>query len=143
MSEPVPTIDPIVGDAPWPDAELVMLDLLSPLVPTGTTVTHTDEDLTPPCIQVQRIGGTNDGVTDRPLIQITCYGATRQEAWSLTRLVEQHILAAPGHAISGDYVTDACIDYATTSVAGRQTPYDNPDIRTVISDYRVDFRRPW
>lgn len=141
MSDPV--VDEIVPEDPWPDAELVLLDLLSPLVPTGTTVTHTDEDLTPPCIQVQRIGGTNDGVTDRPLVQVTCYGSTRQEAWTLARLVEQHVLAAPGHAINGDYTENAVIDYAATSVAGRQTQYENPDVRTVISDYRVDLRRPW
>jgi hypothetical protein len=134
-------IDP--GD-PWPDVELTMMDLLTPLLAGGgTTVTHTDENLAPPCIQVQRVGGANDGVTDRAMIQVTCYGTTRATAWALSREVEQYILTSPGHAITGDYVEDVCIDRAETTVAGLQLPYENPDIRTVVSNYRIDFRRPW
>lgn len=134
---------PWPDEPPWPDAELVLLDLLKPLVPAGTTVTQTDEDLTPPCIQVQRIGGTNDGITDRPLMQVTAYGRTRPDAWELARAVEQHILAAGGTAVSGEHVTTVLIDHTETSTAGRQTPYVNPDIRTVISDFRLDFRRQY
>jgi hypothetical protein len=100
----------------FPDAELVMLDLLAPMV-GGATVTHTDENLTAPCIQVQRIGGPNDGVTDQPTVQTSCFGATRQQAWELSRQVEQVVLAATGTAVTGDYVTGVLIDSASTQTA--------------------------
>lgn len=128
--------------APFPDAELVALDLLEPLAGDGLTVTHTDMDLSAPTIQVQRTGGTDDGVTDRPVLQVTAYGATRQQAWDLFRSAQQVVLASPGTAVSGDYVTGVLIDRARTVVAGRQLPYENPDLRTVVGELGLDFRRP-
>jgi hypothetical protein len=128
--------------APFPDAELVALDLLEPLAGQGLTVTHTDEDLAAPTIQVQRTGGPDDGITDRPVLQVTTYGATRQQAWDLFRSAQQIILAAGGSAVTGDYVTNVLIDYTGTVSAGRQLPYENPDLRTVVGEFRLDFRRP-
>jgi hypothetical protein len=127
---------------PWPDAELVYLDLLEPLGGPNTSVTHTDEDFEPPAIQVQRTGGSDDGVTDRAQMQVTCFGRTRQEAWALSGQVQQLVLSmSGGGVVSGDYVTNVLIDYTETTVAGRQLPYTNPDMRTVVSEFRTDFRR--
>jgi hypothetical protein len=125
----------------WPDAELVMLDMLSPLITTAT-VTHTDEDLAPPAIQVQRTGGTDDGVTDRPTVQITCYGTTRAQAWELNNAVQELVLSkSGGGVVSGEFVIDVLIDHTRTLVAGRQLPYANPNIKSVISEYRMDMRQ--
>jgi len=129
--------------APYPDAELVMMDLLKPVAAPGTTVTHTDENLVPPYILVQRIGGPDDGVTDHAIIQISTFGSTRPQAWSLYRDVQQVILAACGTAVSGDFVTDVLIDYTETISSGKQIPYPNPDIRFIVAEYRVDLRRPF
>jgi hypothetical protein len=127
---------------PYWDIELIMLDLLEPLGGPNTTVTHTDEDFTPPAIQVQRVGGTDDGVTDRAQVQVTCFGATRVAAWQLNNQVQQRVLSVSGGGVvSGDYVTGAVIDHTETTASGRQLPYTNPDMRTVVSEFRVDTRR--
>lgn len=128
----------------YPDAELVMLDLLAPVAAPGLTVTHTDEDLTPPAIRVARVGGTDDGVTDHAIVQTTCYGTTRQAAWALAELARQTVLGVTGGGVvTGDYVTDVCVDHTETVIAGRQLPYVNPDIRTVVTDHRIDLRRQY
>ncbi|GEL19360.1 phage tail termination protein [Pseudonocardia asaccharolytica] len=128
---------------PFPDAELLLLDLLEPIAGDGTTVTHTDTDLAAPCVQVMRTGGRDDGVTDRARMQITCYGADRRAAWELSARVAQVVLAAGGTAVTGDYVTNVLIDSTATIIAGRELGQRNPDLRIVISEFWVSFRRPW
>lgn len=124
----------------FPDAELVALDLLAPI---AATVTHTDESLTAPAVQVQRIGGSDDGITDRPRVQVRCYGATRAEAWSLGEQVRQRVLAAAGTGVTGEYVTDVLIDSARTVTPVQQLPERNPDLRVVTATYELSMRRPW
>lgn len=124
---------------PYPDAELVMLDLLAPV---AATVTHTDDDLTAPTVQVARVGGSDDGVTDRPRIQVTCYGATRAQAWALAEQARQIVTAAGGTAVSGDNVTGIYIDSARTATPAQQLPERNPDLRTVTATYLLGLRRP-
>lgn len=128
---------------PYPDAELVLLDLLEPVGGPDTTVTHTDEDLTAPCLQVQRTGGPDDGVTDHATMQVTCYGATRAQAWQLYRDAQQAVLAAGGTAVTGHYVTNVLVDHTETIASGRQLPYNNPGFQVVVSEFRVDLRRPF
>lgn len=132
-----------VLEIPYPDAELVLMDLLKPVAAPGTTVTHTDQNVTVPCILIQRTGGPDDGVTDHAIIQVNTYGATRALAWQLYRDVQQVILAACGTIVSGDFVTNVLIDYTETISSGKQVPYINPDIRFIVAEYRVDLRRPF
>lgn len=126
--------------APYPDAELVMLDLLSSV---AAGVTHTGDALQAPTVQVQRIGGSDDGVTDRPRVQVTCYGATRAEAWQLAEETRQIVLAAAGTAVSGSYVTGVLIDSTRTVTPAQQLPERNPDLRVVSAAYELAMRRPW
>ncbi len=117
-----------------------MLDLLGEV---AAGVTHTDDDLTAPTVQVQRTGGSDDGITDRPRIQVTCYGATRAQAWTLAEQSRQLILAAAGTAVSGQYVTGVLIDSTRTVTPGQQLPERNPDLRVVGAAYELAMRRPW
>lgn len=119
----------------WPDAEAVALDILTP---TGATVvTATDENLEPPVIQVARIGGSDDGVTDRPRVEVEVFGGTRAQAWQLTEECRQLI-----HATSGTTVNGVLCDRAVTETPAQGLPYPNPDVRRVVATYRLDFRRP-
>lgn len=119
---------------PWPDAELVVLDLLET---TGVSpVTATDEELAPPVIQVMRLGGSDDGITDRPRIEVDCFGGTRAQAWQLAEQCRQLILAAGGTAVNG-----TLIDRSATETPVQQVPYGNPDVRRVQAIYRLDLRR--
>lgn len=117
----------------FPDAENVVMTLLDPL---GSTVTSLPRQVVPPVIVVNRVGGTDDGITDRPLVQVSCYGTDRPAAWSLSGQCQQAILNASGQAVGG-----ILVDSTGTAAGGQQVPDLNPDDRRVISTYRLAIRR--
>ncbi len=126
--------------APFPDAELVVMDLLSTI---GTTVAATGEDITGPTILIQRVGGSDDGVTDRPVIQVVCLAPDRHQAWGMARQAQQVILACGGTVVTGEFVTDVLIDSARTVTPPDQVPDKNNALRPVAAQYRLGLRRPW
>jgi hypothetical protein len=50
----------------WADAEKVVMALLAPI---ARTVTSTPNPLVAPLIRVQRVGGSDDGITDHPRVE--------------------------------------------------------------------------
>lgn len=121
--------------APFPDAETVVMDLLAQVAPT---VTATPADLTPPVIRVNRVGGSDDGITDTPRMEIACYGVDRPQAWYLSEQCRQIILSAYGVMVG-----DVLIDSTRTDNPPTQVPYAaTEDTRRVVSYYRLGWRRP-
>lgn len=120
---------------PFPDAESVVLALLEPVAPT---VTATPADLVPPLIRVQRVGGSDDGITDYPRMEIACYGKDRAQAWQLAEQCRQIVLGSVRTLAGG-----ALIDNARTDNAPNQIPYvTTEDVRRVVSYFRLAVRRP-
>lgn len=130
---------------PFPDAESVMMDLLDP---HGETVTATPETIEPGLIQVERIGGPDDGVTDRPRVRVTCFGATRATAWAMTRATQQVVLASGGTMVTGpetaaEYPGGVLIDKAFTATPPKQVPESGRGSRQIETVYEIHLRRPW
>lgn len=123
---------------PWPDAELVVLDLLDPI---GSTVLETGDEIPVGTILIQRVGGADDGVTDRPVMQIVCFHTDRTAAWSLARQVQQVMHAAGGTAVTGEHVNDVLIDSVRTVTPPDLMPDRNPNLRPVAAQYRLGLRR--
>lgn len=121
---------------PWPDAEKVFRDLLTPL---ARTVTQTDpgETFAEPIIQVQRVGGSDDGITDRPRMEVAVHAPTRAQAWSIAEDARQTILAAKATRVGG-----VLVDKTVTETPAQQLPDPVRDVRKVVALYRADFRRP-
>ncbi|WP_143267146.1 DUF3168 domain-containing protein [Amycolatopsis thailandensis] len=119
---------------PFPDAETVVLALLEPVAPT---VTATPADLTPPLIRVQRVGGSDDRITDHPRMEIACYGSDRADAWQLAEQCRQLILGSIRTRVAG-----VLIDSARTDNPPTQVPYaTTEDVRRVLGYYRLSWRR--
>lgn len=123
------------------------MDLLDPQV-AGPVVTALPTTLTAPLTQVERIGGVDNGVTDRPRVRITSFGATRQLAWRSAREIQQILAAAPGTLITGpsiapEYPSGVMFDRVATSTGAKQVPELGRDARQVETVYEVDLRRPW
>ncbi len=132
---------------PYPDAELVLLDLIDPHTP-GPVVTATPTTLTAPLTLVERIGGPDDGVTDRPRMKVTCFGATRQEAWVMTRGIQAVILAAGGTMVTGQYTVGeypggVLIDKAVTGTPPKQMAESGRNARQIETVFEIHLRRPW
>ncbi len=117
----------------FPDAEAVVMDLLAA---HGTTVTSTPAEITGPLIRVQRVGGADDGITDRPRIEVLCYHTTRPLAVALAAECRRTIAAA-----GCTQVGSVLIDRAFPEMAPSNEGYRNPDIRAVPAVYRFAWRR--
>ena len=124
----------------YPDAEAVMVALLSDLCDTGT---RTPQDLgeAGPYIRAIRTGGGDDGITDRPIIGVTTYAPTRAASWALTRAIQQRIIAVGGTAVQVD-AAPVLIDRAGTYTGPLENPDQNPNVRAVPTYYVLEFRRP-
>lgn len=139
---------------PWPDAELVVMALLDSV---GTTVTATD-GVTEPVIRINRTGGDDDRITDRPVIEVACFAPDRaatgdqqpavpgrELAWAMAEQCRQVILAARRTVVTytdkdGREIT-ALIDNARTATPPDQLPYGNENVRTVVATYVLAMRR--
>ncbi|QXV57350.1 hypothetical protein CVV72_10220 [Amycolatopsis sp. TNS106] len=119
---------------PFPDAETVLLALLEPLAPT---VTATPADLVPPLIRVQRVGGSDDRITDYPRMEVACYGRDRAEAWQLAEQCRQLVLGSVRTRVA-----TVLIDTARTDNPPVQAPYSTTDdSRRVLDYFRLGWRR--
>jgi hypothetical protein len=118
----------------FPDVEAAVLDLLDSV---ASTVTSTPANFTPPLVQVQRIGGEDDGLTDYPVVVVTCYGASRSDAWEMAEDCRQLILASVNEEPGG-----ALVDSAATITPAQQIPDPNTALRVVTATYRLGLRRP-
>ena len=110
-----------------------MCDLLEPIAPTFT---YLDDPDAVPVIQVNRVGGSADSITDVARLQVAVFAASRAQVWQLASQIRDTILSAKGKRVNG-----VLIDNATESIAGQQIPDIDPDDRRVISTYQLSFRR--
>lgn len=121
----------------YPDAEQVAENLLADL---GYACKWLPDDLEAnlPVLLVTRIGGTDDGVTDRAEVQVDVWHVDRPQAWALASKVRDRINALA----SGGDVAGVWVDHARALVAGQQIPTENPDDRRVVQTVRIDMRPP-
>jgi hypothetical protein len=127
---------------PFPDAEDVVMALLEEVADT-TTDTAATLDSDAPVIKVTRVGGTDDLITDRPLVEVAVFATTYEQARQLARQCQQVILASGGRSIvTPDHPQGVLIDKAETTSAPLRVPYENENLRHKAATYQFSFRRP-
>jgi hypothetical protein len=126
---------------PFPDAELVMLDLIPTSI--GNTVTSTGSTVPAGTILVERVGGPDDGVTDKPRLALIFYGSTRKHAWEMCRKAQQHIIASGGTLVSGPNVQNVLIDVGRTATPPRQLSEFGRGARMVQIIVELHMRRQY
>lgn len=101
----------------FPDAELVFVQLLQPLVVEGSVDTETPPDLGERLdfIRVRRIGGHDDGWNDFPLMDVDVYSDKRASGSQLAEKVRQvvtapHPLVVPAGIVDGAFTRTAPIE---------------------------------
>lgn len=117
----------------FPDVELVLFEMLGDIAPTDV---RTPAVIDGPQIRVLRTGGTDDGVTDSPVVAVTTYATTRADSTLLARECARRIEAA-----RATMVGDVLIDYAAVYTGPIETPDQNPDIRVITTYYVIEYRR--
>jgi len=126
----------------YPDAELVMMAIVENVSDNVTTVIP--EDAPDDLIVVSRVGGVPDqwDVTDYPMLRVSCWGATRPEAWERQQECQRWILAHRHHNVDvPDLGGEVFIDEAAIADGNAQVPELDPDDRRVDASYVLDLRR--
>lgn len=126
----------------YPDAELVMMAIHAPL---GSVAAWIPPDPEPGLIVVQRMGGGPDAEdqTDYPQMRVMYYGATRQEAMTLSRDGERLVMAHKGRCVRspGQPADGVLVDTAGIDVNGTLDQDLDPDDRRVTKNYFLGLRR--
>lgn len=121
---------------PFPDVEVVLVDLLSDLGETGTLTPANLQDVMP-FIRVQRVAGADDKVTDRATVAIDSFAATRPAAVALAEAVRQRLISHP-NPVPGV----GTLDFAVTVTGPNELPWaDTQSIRRFTATYRLSVRR--
>lgn len=120
--------------AAFPDIERILGDLLADL---GTVGSETNIDLQTrlPYIRVHRIGGADDRITDPARVDIDVYAADATAAKAVTETIRQRLISGPSATAHG------IIDRAWTESGPQTAPTDDPNLRRVITTYRISMRR--
>ena len=117
----------------YPNVEDVLCDLLDPLAPT---ITWRDPDRPLPYIFVRRIGGREDGITDRPAVRVEVTADNYELARDLMGSVRSTILSCGCTNVNG-----VAVDTANEVTAAQQTPAYNPEDNNVTSTFVLSFRK--
>lgn len=118
-------------DTPYADVEKMLATVLEVFAPAGSV-----DDGTRPFVRVMRIGGADDGVTDRPRVVVDVLADTRDEAWSIARALQQYLTRRP-RAVPGLGI----IDRVTTDVGPQYAPHEDARTALVTATYIVASRR--
>ena len=119
----------------WPDAELMLCELLKGLAPT---VTKLPPDLAErvPLLRVRRIGGSDDEITDYPRMDVAAVAGGRDQAWQLARQVQALLVPGPHSTSLG------LIDAVSTEVGPQHISYGNRAVHMVTATYQLQNRWP-
>lgn len=129
-------------DTLFPDIQEVLMAYLAPLAETDTEPPiDPDEGIG---IQINRVGGGNDGISDYPRVQITCHHPDPQGASLLARQVANRMENIPGVAIDVEgEPKPICVDSCRVDTPPEAEPYDNPDARREVAFYALSLQKPW
>lgn len=101
----------------------------------GTKVPDNVETLSK-FVRIARGPGTDDLVTDAPLVDVECFSTDYNTAETLAEDVRQWF-----HALNGRKVGDVLVDRARTSTAPAWVDYRNPATNRFVASYRLEYRQ--
>lgn len=120
---------------PWPDIEVELVTRLSSVLGVRVlTDLPASLDQILPVVQVQRIGGSDDGFRlDRALIDVDVYAATRGGASLLARQAHSALVVG----MRGLATSAAVFGRVSTVSAASWRPYENPNLRRFGATYEL------
>lgn len=129
----------------YPDVEDVLMAYLAPLGYDVDTVVPPDGT---EGIEVVRIGGTDDGITDYPRVEVSCYANNRARVKAMAEDVRQALQNDVIRGAEVNYVDEdgyhwhVQVDRCDTDTPPETVGYKNPERRRRPAFYRLALRRP-
>ncbi|QUH01452.1 hypothetical protein HUO13_12085 [Saccharopolyspora erythraea] len=123
----------------FPDVEEWLIAYLGDVAPVYTV---TPAQINGTVIQVNRVGGSSDLITDRPRVEIAVYvpegaeSSARAEAWRITEIIRNRIDEARGKVAGGKLCDNGRIDNPP-----QLRPDANTSLRLVVTTVQLSFRR--
>lgn len=87
-------------------------------------------------VRISRGPGTDDLVTDSPLVDVECFSTDYGTAEALAEDVRQWF-----HALNGRKVGDVLVDRLRTSTSPEWVDYRNPATNRFVASYRLEYRQ--
>lgn len=84
--------------------------------------------------RVALVGGSDDGITDNPLVDVDVFSNTYAAARGLAEDVRQGLRPRVR-------MRSATIDRVRTDVSPRELPWGNANVRRISATYQISFRR--
>ena len=88
--------------------------------------------------RVERIGGRDDGVTDRAIVDVEVFALTRAVAYTRAEDVRARLLQSP-HRVDGPRVV--ILDDVFTERAPTRLPAEDENLNRYTATYRISARR--
>lgn len=88
-----------------------------------------------PFIQVNRVGGGDNYVTDSAMVDIDCFAATRATASTIARTVHAAMMRLKHTAVNG-----VLVDSVETVTGPQWINYDDENLQRYVSTYIVESR---
>lgn len=122
----------------FPDSENVICDLAEQVLGWGKAFNELPEDISTllPCAWCFKVGGSTDGITDRPILQVNIIAKTRTEALALSNQIRELVLDIRGRKVGG-----VLVDTAEEQNGIRLAAAPMPKQPMVQSTYMLHFRR--
>lgn len=121
----------------WPDVEVALVKHLAAALGVRVAVSTPPElDQLPGFIRVTRGPGSDDGVTDAPLVDVEAFAPTRGAARELAERAR-----AAMHELQGHRAGAVLFDVVRTATAPSWVDWGNPRIHRFVAVYTVHFRR--
>lgn len=131
-----------VDDTLFPDVEDVLMAYLEPLGATDTEPPQEGSGWQG--IQINRVGGNDDGISDYPRVMVVCHDPDPRAASKLARRVANYMERIVVAEIEvEDEPKPISVDSCWVDTPPEAEPYENPNIRTVIAYYALSLSKPW
>lgn len=124
----------------WPNVVKMAVVYLKPALGGVRVVTRLPSSLEPvlPLVRVRRGPGSDDGITDSPLLDVEGFTAVADEdaMWDLAEDIRQAV-----HDMAGMDVGGFLVDSVETSVGPTDLDYGNPAVARTVASYRLHLRK--
>jgi hypothetical protein len=122
--------------ARWPDVEkLAVAYLNAALSARVATNVPADVDNLPGFVRVTRGPGSDDGITDSPLVDVETFAPKQGDAADLAEDAREAM-----HALSAVAVNGSLVDYVSTA-SGPTRVFYSPNVERYVASYRLHLRK--
>lgn len=121
----------------YADVEQVLVAYLPAAIPSLTASVETPNTLLQslPFVQVTRIGGGDDYITDSAIVDLDIFSTSRANASALARLVHDAMMHLRHTAVGG-----VLIDHVETETGPMWVNYQDENVQRYVSTYRIESR---